>query len=91
MFTVDFFYELGVIGWLGLGMWFVLPIILVITNGDYNKNFWFRDFDDRIPNFNIFTNIFGEWGEVGMITWLVLRLVIMQIIMMAIGLIMMQF
>lgn len=91
MFTVEFFGNLGIIGWLGLALWFVIPVIMIITNGDYSKNFWFRDFDDRIPNLDLFTNIFAEWGEAGQITWLVLRLIIMQVILMAIGLIMMQF
>lgn len=85
MFTVDFFGELSLIGWFGLALWFVIPGLIIATNGDYDKNRWFRDFDERLPRFEFITDMFGQYGEAGTITWLVVRIFIMEVVMIAIG------
>lgn len=91
MFTFEFFSELSLIGYFGLFLWFVLPIIIIATYSDYDKNRWFMDFDDRFPKFNFIDELIVPYGNTAIIVWLFVRLFLMEAILVAIGFIFMLF
>lgn len=86
---IEFLGEMQLVGWLGLLLWFALPILIIATHSP-DKNSWFTNFYERMPQFEVFTDTFGSKGEGAMIFWLVARLFIMQFILMVIGFIIMS-
>lgn len=90
LFSIEYLADMSLLGWIGILLMLVVPVLLIVTFNDEYKNAWFMVYEERFPQFGFVDALIGDLGEGAEIGWLVARLILMQVIFVALGILLMM-